>query len=257
MLKNNMISADCKFFDLKSGYGIPYSSSFHGKEIGDEQGKDDIRTANGISSITRVPEMRGKIQRGIQGKIVFMPGTVLCHGVRADSISGEPEGYGDMPGSCRIKGISHGHKEQTEPEQPVACEQDEGLADVCGGRTGSHQPCEKTSRGRASVGGADTSGICPGFDNDRSLPESLQVGEVPQEERCDKASHLDGDQEFHADRNLCYGWKSSRRELPGRAGTGARGNIYHGQGLRGLQEAFRVLPELFILCDTGEEKSAK
>ena len=254
MLKNNMISADYKFFDLKSGHDIPYSYPFYRKEMDNEQGKNNIRAADGISSWIRVPEMRGEICRGIQGKVVLLPGAVLCHGICANSISREPEGYGDMPGGGRTKAVSHGYKKQAESEQPVACEQDEGLADICGGCTGSHQAREETLRGRAGIGGAASGHICAGFDNYRSLPEPLQMGEVPQEKRCDKTSHTDGNQELHADRNLCYGWKNPRRKLSGPAGIGARGNIYHGQRLCGLQEALRILPELFVLCDTCKKK---
>jgi hypothetical protein len=107
MLKNNMISADCKFFDLKSGCGIPYSDPFHRKEMDDEQGENNICTADGVSSVIRISKMREKIQRGIQGQSILLSGTILCHGVCADSIQGESAGYRIMSGCARPKALSY------------------------------------------------------------------------------------------------------------------------------------------------------
>jgi hypothetical protein len=84
------------FFDLNSPFPEGHTSGSPRKEMAHELRKNSLCTIDGFYPRLRIPEMYKPIQRRLQGKNLFVLGSIPLHGVCRAYLTGKSAGHRDM-----------------------------------------------------------------------------------------------------------------------------------------------------------------
>src|SRR5664279_1997818 len=120
-----------EFFDLKMETTDSHTSAPKWKETQYEYRQNHFLSAYGFHSSLRISEVRGQIQRQLQGKDIFMLGSISMYGFCTTYISGEPQRYTGMFTGGTYKALSHGHSRQCFKKYSGKCKSGTGLENLC------------------------------------------------------------------------------------------------------------------------------
>ncbi len=98
-----MLKLKKSFIDFKLQIYFGHFFFKRGKGVANEYRKNCFRSNNGISPITRISQVCGKIQRKLQGKKLFSSGPISLHGICSTDLSGKPSRYRGMSTCCQNK----------------------------------------------------------------------------------------------------------------------------------------------------------
>ena len=154
--------------------------------------QDDLLSADGLSSPSRLSSMRRSLPWQLQTPTFFLLGSVSVHGVRAIDLPGESARYRSLSAFGWHEALSHGHSQPRLPQHPCECESGARLAYLCRLRPdadlhGSRALCWRQFRCRPQADGLRTR-----CHNDRSVSFPVPVGTLPQAQGSCQTAHGSG-----------------------------------------------------------------
>jgi len=143
-------------------------------------------------------------------EVVLMPRPVSLYGLRATHVSGKSSGYRSLPTWCKNKTLSHGHPWQSFPKHSGPCQRDTRLENprrLCSRADRNSQTVIRRRRLRPGIG---SDSLRLRFNDHRSLPFGVSVGQIPQKQSCREASHAVGSSRQYPRWNQHYQRQNSR-----------------------------------------------
>lgn len=238
--------------DLKS---YPFLCQFSGKTM--EGGTHvhrttDFLTGYGLYAVANFSPLCSQISWRLQYKKVLLSRSISMHGLCSTHLPGKSSRYRSVSSFPKQKALPYGHSWQCFQINTCRSQRKPGLAYIC--RTGSNSYCysQKTLQHRNVSGRPEGNSLRSRFNNNRSLPVSVSLGVLPQNEKCHQASHIAGPERKYSNIHPYFRWQTSRCQCPRYSAIGSRSLLHYGSRISGLQTTFLIQQNNDILRNSSK-----
>ena len=239
--------------DLKLGFMRLIQSVHKRKGFRNEFRKNSFLSNNGICLSQGISKMCSEIQRGLQGSVIFMLGSVPVHGLRTAYLSGKPAGHRSLPVRPEQKALPYGNKWTAFAKHHSICERKQGLEDLRRFCKHSYSYCKTFICGRRNWSRAFKYRICSGFHNYRLVSGTFPLGEIPHNKGCGENAYSAGSAWLNTIIHRYNRGESPRCEYsrPYTCRTGII--LYYGSCLSRFLKALFNNRKFCLLCDSNQE----
>jgi len=185
--------------------------------------------------------------------MLLLPGPVPHYGFCTTDVSGEPAGHRSLPPGPEQQTLSHGHPQQCFPQHLGGSERDAGLAHLRRFRPSSRHRQETLPEGTVGSG-TEKRGLCPGCNDDRSMPVHFSLGTLPGSR---PTSYPAGPAGQYPELHPHLRWKTPRGQRSGHHSYGSRRFLHNGSRLHGFHQTLCCCPSRRFLRDPSKVQSQK
>ena len=250
-----IVSSQMQLFDLKSFLPIGHNSATSRKEIAYREYRQNHFFSNhGFCSIVSFSAMRCSLPRKLQSDYVHLLGSVSLHGLRSTHLSRKPQGHRGMSSRGEAEAISYGHQEQRITKYSGPCQREPRLENLCRLCPSADQDRQRIIRERRLRLGIKTGRLRLRFNDYRSLPFGISLGQVPQNQSRSEASHLVGSPGQHPRCDQYYQRQNSRCQRARRSCLRAWSHLYFRQGICRLRPALPDSSITRVFCNARKKQ---
>src|SRR6266511_1176899 len=250
-----IVSSQLQLFDLKSFLPIGHNSATSRKEIAYREYRQNHFFSNhGFCSIVSFSAMRCSLPRKPQSDYVHLLGSVSLHGLRSTHLSRKPQGHRGMSSRGEAEAISYGHQEQRITKYSGPCQREPRLENLCRLCPSADQDRQRIIRERRLRLGIKTGRLRLRFNDYRSLPFGISLGQVPQNQSRSEASHLVGSPGQHPRCDQYYQRQNSRCQRARRSCLRAWSHLYFRQGICRLRPALPDSSITRVFCNARKKQ---
>jgi len=161
-----------------------------------------------------------------------------------------------VPELTSRKIISHRLSRPAVPVNDGRCQRTAGLSHISGLRLPPDRRGSTTLRGRKARRGVGTIALCTRFDNGRSMPFSLSMGYIPNDQGGGEDPHATRSERLNT--HICQScpWKRSRRNDSRYGALQRKLHCNHGSCLYRLWPSVCDTPSACVFCDPCQAKSS-
>jgi len=217
--------------------------------------KNCFLSSNGASSASSFSSVCRPIQRQFQDQGVLLPRSISMHGFCPTDLSREPTRHRIMSVGAEEQALSHGDPLFDFSQQFGQRQQGQRLAYLRRSCLLSYTYCAKTLCEREFWPGTGKHRLRSGRNHHRSVPVHVPVGQVPQEQGSNQASHIAGSTRQHSVLHPHIRRQDTRSEYSRHRATGSRFFLRHGSWLSGLRTAICNHSGISFLRDKSQIQS--
>ena len=120
-----------RFFDLKSKLQFSYIFGVTLKEIANEPRTNCFFSDHGLSSVVRISEMRGPLQRKSQDQEFYLFGSILLYGLCSTHLPGKFARYRNLFTGFQKQAVSYGYSQPDFTKHVGSCQSGTRLENLC------------------------------------------------------------------------------------------------------------------------------